>query len=186
MYICHYCIDYKTNSISDIIRHFKRKNKCKCCNIFTYEEAFNLSKNKKYEFTFDTKNLSRNDYIYIISHFLDKLNIINENFMIQNINKNKIIESSLIKKDEIENNDNLKDEIKYNCINCKKEFVNIYSLKRHYANSNACKKNQEANNFKEIQSKLSEILKKENMNQYNTFINNNIQNINNNNKNKKL
>jgi hypothetical protein len=50
LYICHYCIDYKTNSLSDMIRHFKRKNMCKCNTLFTYENSIILSK-KKYKFT---------------------------------------------------------------------------------------------------------------------------------------
>ena len=40
MYICHYCVEYKTELLSDMIKHFKRKTQCKCCSINSYENAF--------------------------------------------------------------------------------------------------------------------------------------------------
>ncbi len=195
MYICHYCIEYKTNNLGDLYRHFKRKNKCKCLTIFTYEEAEKLSKNKKFNFTFDIKNLSKNDYIYIITHFDEKENIINKDFMLYN---NKILyieDNKKLKEDtneKIYNDEESNEEANEShiCINCNKEFFSIYSLKRHYLNSNACKKNQELNKIRTIQKKYDLILKKDkekenelNKNINNTFINNNIQNINNNNNN---
>ena len=39
LYICHYCIDYKTTQRKDMVKHFERKKKCKCNTILSYEEA---------------------------------------------------------------------------------------------------------------------------------------------------
>ncbi len=195
MYICHYCIEYKTNNLGDLYRHYKRKKKCKCSTIFTYEEAEKLSKNKKFNFTFDTKNLSKNDYIYIITHFNEKENIINKDFMFCNNkvlyiedNKKCIKEDDNIEQYDEEFNEEEDNDESHICINCNKEFSSIYSLRRHYLNSKACKKNQELNKIRTIQKKYDLILKKEkekddelNKNINNTFINNNVQNINNNN-----
>ncbi len=88
-YICHYCIEYNTTSLSDIIRHFKRKNKCSCRSIFSYEDSIYLSR-KKYLFTFNTKNLTNDDYIYIITHYNNDTNIINNDFK-NNIKKNLLL-----------------------------------------------------------------------------------------------
>ena len=79
LYVCHYCVEYNTSSLSDMIKHFKRKTKCKCSTINSYEESKILSKNK-YEFTFDTSNLTKNEYLYIITHYSEKYNTIHKNF----------------------------------------------------------------------------------------------------------
>ncbi len=211
MYICHYCVDYKTNNLGDLYRHYKRKTKCKCSTIYLYEEAEKLSKNKKFNFTFDTKNLSKNDFIYIITHFIEKDNTINKNYMfnnniISNIENNNLTKNNYYIENKKNNNENNINEEEINekeideedtephmCLNCNKEFSSIYSLKRHYSNSNACKKNQELNKIRTIQKKYDLILKKNkekekdlmNQNINNTFINNvhnnNVQNINNSN-----
>ncbi len=79
-YICHYCVDYKTINLSDMIRHFKRKNKCKCKTLFSFEESITLSKKKKYKFNIDINNLSPDDFIYIITHYNEQINEINNKF----------------------------------------------------------------------------------------------------------
>ena len=85
LYICHYCIDYRTHSLSDMIKHYKRKNTCKCSTLFSYEDS-NILSRKKYIFNFDNSNLSNDDYLYIITHYKDNTNIINKNFKIKNLN----------------------------------------------------------------------------------------------------
>ncbi len=82
--ICHYCVEYKTTNPSDMIRHFKRKNKCKCKTIFSYEDSIELSK-KKYKFNFDIHELAMNDFIFIITHYNEDVNIIDKKFRNTNI-----------------------------------------------------------------------------------------------------
>ncbi len=65
MYICHYCVDYNTESLSDMSKHFKRKNKCKCSTLYSFEDAIVLSKQRKYVLLLEKNILSKDDYIYI-------------------------------------------------------------------------------------------------------------------------
>ncbi len=112
-YICHYCIDYKTINLSDMIRHFKRKNKCKCNTLSSFEEAIVLSKKKKYKFNIDISNLSSDDIIYIITHYNEQTNIIDKNFrnntlnnnlMNNNLNNNNLTNNNLINNNLTNNN----------------------------------------------------------------------------------
>ncbi len=145
VYICHHCVDYYTYSLSDIIRHFKRKTQCNCNTIYTYDEAQELSK-KKYTFHFDTKNLTRNDYIFIITHYIDKNNIININFLNESLMKIQYKSEELINENKyIITMDNII------CPGCDKKFLNIYTLKRHMENKDACEKRQKINKiYKEL------------------------------------
>ncbi len=110
-YICHYCIEYKTESLSDMIKHYKRKNKCNCNTLFSYEDSIFLSR-KKYIFNknIDIENLSKDDYLYIITHYLDSENIINKNFIKNNnIVNNNIVDNNIVNNDnnnDIVDNDN--------------------------------------------------------------------------------
>ncbi len=200
MYICHYCVDYKTESISDLIKHFKRKKICSCNTIYTYDQAKELSKKKKYNFMFDIKNLTRNDYIFIITHYLDNKNIIEEHFinkvLIENENKiqNQLIQINQnqdINNNQIINNNELiiNDDNNNNiiCPHCDQKCYNIYSLKRHLENKEACEKRQRTNKILEDIKKKNEMIKEKeiiNHNINNTFVDNskniNIQNNNNN------
>jgi hypothetical protein len=203
MYICHYCVDYKTDSLSDIIRHFKRKTECKCNTIYGYNEAKELSKKKKYDFNFDIKNLTRNDYIFIITHYTDKNNKINDNFINnilsrpQNQDHNKNYYNTnhectqLQEYNKNEENINENDEItkieNNICPRCDQKFLNIYTLKRHLQNKEACEKRQKTNKIFEDVIKKTEMIKEKeiiNHNINNTFVDNskniNIQNNNNN------
>ncbi len=87
LHICHYCIDYRTYSLSDMIKHYKRKSSCKCSTFFSYEDA-NILSRKKYTFNFDNTNLSNEDYLYIITHYKDNINIIDKDF--KNITQNNL------------------------------------------------------------------------------------------------
>ncbi len=171
MYICHYCIEYKTNNLSDIVRHFKRKNKCSCSTLNTYENAFELSKNKKYEFTFDTSNLSKSDYLYIISHYNNDINVINKNFIktILTTTENNILSLEDINK------------FKFFCFDCETSFSKQYNLDRHKTTPNACNKNKikkDALEYNKIMCNKINQKKLLNDKINNTYINNNIQNSN--------
>ncbi len=185
MYICHYCIEYKTSSLSDLTRHFKRKNKCKCSTIMSYDDCKVLSKNKKYEFTFDTNNLSKNDYIYIITHYTDENNIIQKNFklnniLIKNTDTNLLVDNQEIKEDIKDNN--------FYCNGCNTSFAKLYNLERHLTTEGLCEKKKKKKELLDYNKQLcNKINKKDELNQNinNTFINNvhnnNVQNINNSN-----
>ncbi len=190
LYICHYCIDYKTNSLSDMIRHFKRKNMCKCNTLFTYENSIILSK-KKYKFNFDIKSLSKEDFIYIITHYNEDINEINKNFRLNNLIHD-------IKKENIETNENLipvkiqgylyenmfenvffnKLNNTYYCNKCNKDYSSLSSVRRHLVKG-VCVKRQEINYiFDENNEKLNKIIEKEHkkqeiMNQQINYNNNN-------------
>ena len=109
-YICNYCIDYKTTNLSDMIRHFKRKNKCKCKTVFSFEEAITLSKKKKYKFNMDINNLSSDDFIYIITHYNEQINEINSKFRNNNNNTNiSLKDNNLNQQVNLINNPNIID-----------------------------------------------------------------------------
>ena len=65
-YICHYCIKYKTTNKPDMLRHFCRKNKCKCETLYSYDDSKIISSEKKFCFIFDNSQLTTNDYLFII------------------------------------------------------------------------------------------------------------------------
>ncbi len=185
-YICHYCIDYKTESLSDMYKHFKRKKKCKCSTLHSYEEAEQLTKNRKYTFNFDTINLSKLDYLFIITHYNDKSNMINSNFKEEIFNKdtNTLLESNILNNSENNNNNNTVD--KRTCILCKQVFNNESNLIRHLKyNQSSCEQKQLKNKLlqKMHEDSIKKIEKeKEIQSINNTYIgtqNNNIQNNNN-------
>ncbi len=186
-YVCHYCIDYKTESLSDMYKHFKRKKKCKCSTLHLYEEAEDLTKNRKYTFNFDTINLSKFDYLFIITHYNDKNNIIHNNFKeeILNKNTNTLIESGLC--DNFKNNEINKDSLtERTCKLCKQLFNNKSNLIRHLKyNQSSCEQTQIKNKLfqKMNEDSIKKIEKeKEVQSINNTYIgtqNNNIQNNNN-------
>ncbi len=100
-YICHYCVDYKTSNRKDMVKHFNRKNICKCNNpINSYEDSKELTLSKKFYFHFDISNLIRSDYLFIINHYNNFENHIYTDYM----NSLKTKEISENNKDNIENN----------------------------------------------------------------------------------
>ncbi len=192
MHICYHCIDYKTDSLSDMIRHFKRKKNCNSSTLYEYEHCKELSK-RKYTFTFNTTSLSKDDYIYIITHYYEKNNIIHENFRskINEVISNNIL-SQFMKNNDCESmsdneSDSNDDIINFICNKCNTIFSNKSNLKRHLENEKACERKQHENfifNKNKIQNSI--IQQKEMMNQNitNTYVDNskniNIQNNNNN------
>lgn len=190
-YICHYCIDYKTDSLSDMYKHFKRKNKCKCSSLYSYEEAEILTKNRKYLFSFDIKNLLKDDYLYIITHYTDKNNNIHDNFKNIILNNDKI--NTEIKNNQIITTENIKnnqiitiDDKDRTCPLCEKVFNSRFNLKRHLlCNQTSCQRKQLENELftKAKEDSIKKIEKeKEIQSINNTYIgtqNNNIQNNNN-------
>ncbi len=95
VYICHHCVDYYTYSISDMIKHNKRKTKCKQNNNINYNDAIILNKNK-YVFKFDTKDLTTDNIKYIISNYNNEMTIINNAVFDKNIIKKLML--NLVKK----------------------------------------------------------------------------------------
>ncbi len=171
MYICHYCIEYKTELLSDMIKHFKRKTQCKCCTINSYENAFFLSK-KKFIFNFDNSNLSKEDYIFIINHYLDEVNIINKDFRKEIYEKTKNIDDLLVNKCD------------FYCTGCDTSFTRKYNLERHLKTQGACEKIKmkkiALNKNKELCNKIieKEQKKQEIMNNQINYNNNNYNNCN--------
>ena len=130
IYICHHCVKYTTSSMSDMIRHFKRKNKCNQLSKYNYDDSIILSKKRRYNFLFSRNDLTINDYLFIIENYTDKINMINNHFndMLQ-INKEIPCENTEIKEGFI-------------CNTCKLSFLNKANLKRHLLNKAACKKRE--------------------------------------------
>ncbi len=160
LYICHYCINYTTTNKSDMVKHFNKKSKCIQNNNIDYGIASLLSKEKKYFFTFDYKELTIFDYKFIINNYCNDKNYINYNFkLIKNndeINQNKKDEINQNKKDEI--NQNKKDDIKeeksnidffinnegkYECPKCFTEYLSKQNLEKHFTNFKSCEKKKE-------------------------------------------
>ena len=189
-YICHYCVDYKTESLSDMYKHFKRKKICDCNTLHTYEEAEELTKNRKYIFNFNTANLSRNDYLFIITHYNEKNNIINIDYQKSLLTQNNDLSTSI--QNEYNNvgfidNDIIDKSIEERtCMMCKQVFNNKSNLLRHLKNNkDTCKKKQLSNDLlkKMKEDSIKKIEKEKEVQAINnTYIgtqNNNIQNNNN-------
>jgi hypothetical protein len=112
--------------MSDMIRHFKRKNKCNQISTYNYEDSMVLSKTRKYNFSFSRNELNINDYLFIVGNYTDKINMINKNFhnMVQ-------IDDPLP-----DQNNEMKDG--FICNTCKLSFINKSNLKRHLLNKDTC------------------------------------------------
>ncbi len=151
-YICHYCVEYKTIKQSDILRHFRRKSRCKCNTLFSFENAFILSSKKKYYFNLNMELLNRDDMIYIITHNNEKINYIDKDF------RSKIFEKEDIKKEYIKNEDK-KDIKNY------KEYLDIFNNNQYISN------NHFANNIIDILDKqLKSISFDNNFDIFNNYI----------------
>jgi len=108
LYICHYCIDYKTSQRKDMIKHFERKKKCICNNpTLSYEEAKELTLYKKYYFYFDYSQLLRDNFIKIINFYNEKNNFIYNNYYDAIYIKQQLhnkIENNQVENNQVENN----------------------------------------------------------------------------------
>ncbi len=108
-YLCHYCCDYTTNKLKDIKQHTSRKNKCKCNTLMSYNESMLLSISKKFIFSFNINELTKDDISFITKNYNDTINIINKNyknFILDNLENNKI---DNFEKDEYENENDIVD-----------------------------------------------------------------------------
>ncbi len=153
VYICHYCIDYKTKNKNDMEKHFNRKKECICNNtLLSYKECKELSINKRYYFYFDILNLMQSDFIEITKKYNDKENHIYKNYK---NNTNKII----INKEEIQNNKTIDkfDKLyynntsnKYKCIVCFTEYTSKQNMKKHILNQEKCNINKQINDIIEL------------------------------------
>jgi hypothetical protein len=144
VYICHHCVDYYTYSISDMIKHNKRKTKCKQNNNINYNDAIILNKNK-YVFKFDTKDLTTDNIKYIISNYNNEMTIINNAVFDKNIIKEinvKSCEEGSVYVTDHSNTEHIVSVHHPKCPHCNRSFANVYSLIRHLENDNVCLKNR--------------------------------------------
>ena len=109
-YICHYCCEYKTQNKVDMNRHFKRKNKCDCFSLYSYEAAEKISLTKKFYLNVDVYNLFKDDMIYIVNNYNLPVNCIESDFRKKKSEQNNsIVDIALISqkrnhsKSEVEN-----------------------------------------------------------------------------------
>ncbi len=210
-YICHHCVTFRTPYKKDIIRHFSRRNKCHANTIISYDEAYELSINKKFIFNNILVNhLNVNDFIYIINNYTDEKNIIDKDFRkknsliihqennaIEDINTNIDIKKNKKKKDDFYFKYYNEEKEKYICDKCCAEYTTKQNLQYHLMNIKACEANQKINQLHQNKLKELEIKKAiqavqqqnvtynvNNIEQLNNIGNlNNIQNIQNNNNN---
>ncbi len=210
-YICHHCVSYVTTCISNIDKHFQRKNKCKSATLYSYENSKLLSK-RKYVLNTNIKNISKTDYLYIVTHYLDDINTIDDNYKSNElipiieedksdeIKKSKIEDGSLILVNQSSNSkielDNIyfnKTTNMYHCGICNSEYSFIHNLKRHLEKKTCTKRVKKIQLYEDTKNdtmNILNILEKEKTKQaiHNTYINqhninNNIQNNNNKNSN---
>ncbi len=95
IYICHYCLLYKSCRTADMKKHFNKK---KCCElnyspvqILSRDEAYKISLERKYYFMFDNSHFTLSDYTFLISYFTKSNNYIYENEFYQKKNELKNI-----------------------------------------------------------------------------------------------
>jgi hypothetical protein len=207
IYICHYCVEYKTPSKMDMKKHFNKKKECHCMNLLSYEKAKLLTLSKKFIFTFDYSQLLKDDFLYIIKNFNCYENRIDENFYKLKPVKNDFLDSILKNKEEKEdnlelvtniicNNELTEDEKfkkmyyneekdKYICDKCMKEYTTKRNLLNHMKNKKSCNLQIEIKQIMEESLKIVEIKRKREEEENKKFIphivNGNIQNNVNNN-----
>lgn len=204
-YICHYCADYMTDSRGDMKKHFSRKIKCYCLTIIPYENAKDLTLNKKFNFKLNISKLEKNDKLFIINNYNAKYNVIDENFKNNKEIKNNIknnIENNNIEdynnennSDDDKNEDNKISSSKYQefdkeyynkeknrfiCNKCFVEYTRRFNLIKHHKNKKVCEYKQYVNKMIEENKELALIKKEkeeEERNKYKEDIIQNIQNI---------
>ncbi len=164
LYICHFCLQYKTNKRNDMNKHLTKMKKCQLTYIphkmLTFETSANASLNKRFYFLFDHSKLTFQDYIYIVNHFHNPINYINYTDIIQNnpFIKNKcddlIPKHEVNKVDKAEEVEDEANEKKFSCTLCGKEYKSKQSLLKHIQNKTLCKHTQLINKMlKETEQK---------------------------------
>ncbi len=153
IFICHHCIDYKTYRRKDISNHLNRIYKCMCNNNnILFDDAKILSLHSRYIFSFDEKNLSKDDFIFIVNNYNDKKNYIHQNFKnIHNINSSDIDSSDIDSLNDNSLNNIVKDPItnKFECVKCKTSYTSKQNLIKHLLNKKLCDKNKKINEILE-------------------------------------
>ena len=178
IYICHYCVEYKTPSKMDMKKHFERKKECHCMNLVSYENAKILTLSKKFIFSFDYTKLLKDDFLYIIKNFNGYDNKIDEDFYQIKPIKNNFLNSFLKKKDkenilekimnsmedeEITDEEKFKklyyheEKDKYICDRCEKEYTTKRNLIKHLKNPKSCELKVQINQIMEESLKIAEI-----------------------------
>jgi hypothetical protein len=205
LYICHYCVDYKTPSKMDMKKHFNKKKACHCMNLLPYEKAKLLTLSKKFIFTFDYSKLLKDDFLYIVKNFNCYENKIDENFYKTKPVKNDFLNLILKNKEEEEeidsqeimdllsiNNELNEDEKfktfyyneekgKYICDRCQKEYTSKRNLINHKKNKKSCELKVQINEIMEESLKICEIKRKKEEDENKKFQPHVINNNNNNN-----
>ncbi len=163
-YICHYCVDYKTQNRKDMVKHVNRKINCKCNNpILSYEDAKLLTLSKRFYFHINIDELMRNELLFIINHYCNQENHIYSNYknilysVIQNTNKQ---DSHKHKSEELDEFDKLYFNIeknKYICDKCESEYISKQNMLKHLNNKKSCEYKQnikkvihESKNYSEL------------------------------------
>ncbi len=135
LYICYYCLNYKTTKRCDMVKHLEKKKKCTLTYIpkkmYSFEEFSELSLNNRFYFLFDYRSLLFQDYIYIIHHFHEKINYIKYEDIVKNKSYlSNFLENEIINNDFVENeinSDFIENELKDDkSINNKKENDECY------------------------------------------------------------
>ncbi len=180
-YICNYCVEYKTNYKGDIKKHFTKKNKCKSyLEKYSFEEAFNISVIRRYTFTFDTSNLCKKDYAFIINNYINIDNYISEDFtntnlILENNNQEYKIKNNM----ELINIEEDGEDNKFICYDCLTEYSSKRYLLNHMENKSLCEYKRKYNLYlkKAEEEKINKINNKQNILINNgNIINNNFQN----------
>ncbi len=135
LYICHNCLEYCTTNRKDLVRHYKRKYKCKNYTTETnYEDAKILSLGKKFYFHFNIKDILIEDFNFITKNYNNEENHIYKNYklVLNNKNEDNINEIN----EEYENNiDEINEEYEHNTNNEKEEDGNLYNeFKKQFYN----------------------------------------------------
>ncbi len=152
IYICHHCMTYCTYHRRDIVRHFDRKNKCKCNTLISYDQCKILSCQKIFIFDFNYLLLLNNDIIFIVNNYVEKINYIHKNFMDIDIKINKNMNNNMNNNNKNRNRKNIdnkkcdeftklyfnEDKQLYICDKCSSRYTTKYNLIKHKNNVKSC------------------------------------------------
>ncbi len=139
-YICHHCMEYITFNKSDMRKHYNAFMKCNSKDVYTYEEAYELS--MKHGFYLEMSKVDQLDYSSLIYEYSAEENEKKKREIKEYIKQTKIEEIKTKNPDSILYISELN---KYKCKRCLSEFNNMERANQHLIKQNICDKKYKIN-----------------------------------------
>ena len=141
-YICHCCAKYKCRTTTDMARHYDKQKPCNPGYAYASTQKrdvlFYLSTNKRYELN-TTRELTLNDYIYLVKHFKDENNVITDQIFGDSDNQIQQVQQETPPKTSVQKEIQEKEFV---CGKCMATFTSKRSLQTHFERPRKCESNR--------------------------------------------